>query len=80
MNVPLLEGFLDVIFHDLLLSKGYWINVVLWGCGIRQEVIGTIFRSVRQHAGGLDFAEHLTEVMIYFWDVSGDRCVTWMQL
>lgn len=38
------------------------------GCGTEQEVTGTVIWSVRWQASGLDFSEHLLEVMIHFWD------------
>lgn len=44
------------------------------GGGTRQEVKGAVIRSVTQHAAGFDFTVHLTKLMIYFRDESGDRC------
>lgn len=69
MNVPLLNGFLDILFHDSLLSEGQWINAVVCGHGTRQEVNDAVIQFVRLHATGFNFAEHLTKVMIYFCEL-----------
>jgi hypothetical protein len=65
----LLEGFLNIFLHGLLLWDGKGIDLAMGHWLTRKKVYGTIPGSVRWKLGGLLGTENITERLVTGGDI-----------